>query len=315
MRFASIDVGTNTVRFLVAEDRVGKKTFDVISRGHSITRLGEGMGGGGSDRKISLKGESIERTIGVLSEFKKVFESLGVSKYRAVATSAAREAENTVEFLSEARKIGVDIEIISDQVEARLSLRGIRNVIDIDSGEVIVFDIGGGSTEFTQAVDGKLKDIIGTDIGVVRLRESFIESYPPKHEEIEKLSNFLDKRLKIVYNRIEKSGVAPILVGTAGTATSIAAMDLGVSDYDPASIDGYRITSSKIDDLINSVSVMSEMEILEKYPILEGGREDVILPGMMAVRAILKAFRVSEFTISDSGLLEGIVEGLIENNR
>jgi exopolyphosphatase/guanosine-5'-triphosphate,3'-diphosphate pyrophosphatase len=314
LRVASIDVGTNTVRFLVAEKRVGKKPFDVISRGHLITRLGEGIGGG-EGRKISLKREAIERTIGALSDFKKVFESLNVSRYRAVATSAAREAENSGDFISEAKKIGVDIEIISDREEARLSLRGIRNAVDIDSGEVIVFDIGGGSTEFTYAAFGKLKDIIGTDIGVVRLRESFIESYPPKSFEIEKLSNFLDKRLKMVYNRIDKSDVVPMLVGTAGTATSIAAMDLGVSDYDPASIDGYRVTSSKINDLIKYISVMSESEILEKYPILEGGREDVILPGMMIVRAVLNAFEAYEFTISDSGLLEGIVEGLVENNR
>lgn len=314
MRVASIDVGTNTVRFLVAESKGREKSFDVIYREHFITRLGEGIGGF-VDRKGNLKSEAIERTVDALLDFRKIWQSLGVSQYRAVATSAAREAENSNEFIGEAKRIGVKVDIISDEEEARLSLRGIRNVIDIGSGQTVVFDIGGGSTEFVHVVDGKLKEIVGTDIGVVRMREFFIESYPPKAEEIAKLSNFLDKHLKMVYNRIEISGLVPMLVGTAGTATSLAAMDLGISDYDPALIDGYKLTSSKINNIIDSVVVLSEREILEKYPILEGGREDVILPGMMIVKAILKVFKDSEFTVSDSGLLEGIVEGLIENNR
>jgi exopolyphosphatase/guanosine-5'-triphosphate,3'-diphosphate pyrophosphatase len=314
VRVASVDVGTNTVRFLVAEDKGIGKSSDVIYRGHYITRLGEGIGGF-VNRRGYLKGDSIKRTVDALLDFRKIWQSLGVSKYRAVATSAAREAENSNEFIGKAKRIGVKVDIISDEEEARLSLRGIRNAIDIGSGQTIVFDIGGGSTEFVHAVDGKLKKIVGTDIGVVRLRESFIESYPPKAEEIAKLSNFLDKHLKMVYNQIEKSGIVPMLVGTAGTATSIAAMDLGISDYDPALIDGYKITSSKLGDIIDSMAALSEREILEKYPILEGGREDVILPGMMIVRSILKVFNDSEFTVSDSGLLEGIVEGLIENNR
>lgn len=314
MRAASVDVGTNTVRFLVAEDKSRGKSFDVIWRGHSITRLGEGIGKF-VDRRGNLKGEAIKRTIDALLDFREIWESLGASQYRAIATSAVREAENSDEFIGQAKRIGVKVEIISEGEEARLSLRGIRNVVDIGSGQTVVFDIGGGSTEFVHSVDGELKNIVGTDLGVIRLRESFIKGYPPKMEEIAKLSNFLDKHLKMVYNRIEISGLIPRLVGTAGTATSLAAMDIGISDYDPTLIDGYTIASSKLDDIIDSVAVLSEREILEKYPILNGGREDVILPGMMIARAILETFQASEFTVSDSGLLEGIVERLMEKNR
>ena len=344
MRVAAIDVGTNTVRLMIARggvdrggaDRgvtggsgggseVGSEVgagggFSVLHRENMITRLGEGMGSG-----RLLNGEAISRTIEVLYKYRELLESYEVSQYRAVTTSAVREAKNGQEFITltrEGRKggeRGVDVEVISSSEEARLVIRGVSSSINISKGTYITFDIGGGSTEFIFSEDGDVKDVISTDLGVVRLLEMFIVNNPPKGREIEELQKFVDSRVKMVYNYFDLSNQMhkkPIpLVGTAGTVTSLGAISIAIGlkleKYDPMVVDGFTLRYKNLKAIIDSLLHLKNQERLLRYPILGKGREDVILPGALIVKSIMDRFKVKALTVSDRGLLEGIIESIL----
>ena len=324
-RVAVVDVGTNTVRLMVAEQKPryleGDETssFDVLKRSFKITRLGEGLGTRVGNGMILSQG-AIDRTINVLQQFKKSWEKLGVLDYRVVATSAARDAKNGDEFVDSAKKVGIKVEIISEKEEAKLALLGIARTVDISNGIALTFDVGGGSTEFTLTENGAVVDSLSTDLGVVRLKEMFIVHDPPKQNELKELEKFVEKRLAIVYNRTAYDRMRRnkvILVGTAGTVTTLAAMaiiDMGVKstkDYDPKSVDGYTLSYLQVLAYLDILKSMTNEERLLKYPVLEKGREDVITVGVVIVAVIMKVLRMDILTVSDSGLLEGIVLDLM----
>ena len=316
--YAAVDVGTNTTRLLIARDVAG--SLEVIERRQSITRLGEGIGDG--NRRL-LPG-AIQRTVDALSSFREIWQGMGVQAYRAVATAAARESGNGDDFITAAREVGVTVESITPMEEARLAVRGIRGAVPLDNGIGLVVDVGGGSTEFILTIDGTVSEIISTDLGVVRLREQYVTTYPPLPQSLIDLKNWLDNRVSLVYNQLNTSGESryPVfdgtdvhLVGTAGTATSLAAMDLHSVQYDPHEVDGYVVSRNAVSGFIESISTLNQKEILDRYPILMKGREDVILPGMMIIAAVMDRFDAASLIVSDRGLLEGIVEQLMDQSH
>ncbi|MBN2225703.1 MAG: exopolyphosphatase [Deltaproteobacteria bacterium] len=306
MRLASVDVGSNTVRLMVGEDETGHG-FRVIDRVQRITRLGEGIG---SSRRLSPV--AIARTADALGGFRRHWENLGATRYRAVATSAVREAENAAEFIAAAISAGVEVEVISGIQEARLVMDGMAPVVCGDRGDLVVIDIGGGSTEFIHARDGDITDIVSTDIGVVRVTELFLTSDPPIREEIDRLLNFLEKRIDQVYNRFMPTAESLRLAGTAGTVTTLAAVDLGLGVYDPNAVEGCLLTRERIDIILNKLLMMTGKQRLVRYPVMTRGREDVIIAGAIAARAIIERFGVGGLIVSDRGILEGIIEGLLK---
>ena len=347
-RVAAVDVGSNTVRLMVAEKKPGlfgedaQSSFDVLKRSFKITRLGEGLGERGGSTMILGQG-AIDRTIKVLVQFKDTWEKLEALDCRVVATSAARDAENKNDFVDAAKKIGIRVEIISEREEAELALLGIARTVDLKSGTALAFDIGGGSTEFTLTENGVVVDTLSTDLGVVRLKEMFIFNDPPTNIEMEELEKFVEKRVQLVYNRTvynryrgkfekedgEEDGKkedqpfphpssltssVDILVGTAGTVTTLAAMDMGVKatkDYNPTRVDGYTLSYSRVQEYLDILKSITNEERLLKYPVLENGREDVITTGVVIVIKIMKVFGMEILTVSDGGLLEGIVLDLM----
>jgi len=313
--YAAVDVGTNTTRLLIAHDVAG--SLEVIERRQYITRLGEGIGDG--SRRL-LPG-AIQRTVDALSKFREIWQSLSIQAYRAVATAATRESENGGDFIAAAWRAGITVEPITPMEEARLAIRGIRGAVSLDDGTGVVVDVGGGSTEFILTIEGTVSQIISTDLGVVRLRERYISAYPPLPQTLVDLKNWLDNQVSLVYNQLNTSGGSRNavsdstdvhLVGTAGTATSLAAMDLNREQYDPQEVDGYVVSRNAVSDFIEGVSALNQEEILNRYPILMKGREDVILPGMMIIAAVMDRFNAASLIVSDRGLLEGIVEQLMD---
>ncbi len=177
-----------------------------------------------------------------LVDFKRHWEGLGATGYRAVATSAVREAENADEFITEAGSAGIVVEVISGIQEARLVMDGIGPTVRRARGDLIVIDIGGGSTEFIHAVDGDVTDIVSTDLGVVRLTELLLPGDPPTQEEVDRLWNFVEKVIDPIYNRFTITGGPARLAGTAGTVTTLAAVDLGLDVYDPNPVEGHILS-------------------------------------------------------------------------
>jgi exopolyphosphatase/guanosine-5'-triphosphate,3'-diphosphate pyrophosphatase len=306
MRPASVDVGSNTVRLMVGENETGRR-FRVIERIQRITRLGEGIG-----TSSKLAPAAIARTVDALAEFRKRWEQLGATCYRAVATSAVREAENADEFIAAARANGVTVEVISGTQEGHLVIDGIAPTVAGGRGDLVVVDIGGGSTEFIHVKDGDIKDIVSTDIGVVRFTERFLAGDPPVEEEVDRLLNFLEKKVDTVYNRFAVTAGSLRLAGTAGTVTTLAAVDLDLDVYNPDTVEGRLLTRERIDLILKELLTMTGRQRLARYPVMEKGRQDVIVAGAVVIRAVMDRFGVGDLIVSDRGILEGIIEGLIK---
>ena len=297
-RLAAIDVGTNTIRMLVAE-RVGRRTVPVARRRH-IVGLGRRL------RDTGRLGDAeFEAAIGVLRGFRREMERMGVAGYRACGTACLREADNRAAFLEAALDEGIDVEVISPGEEARLTWRGIRAAVSGRPGDVAM-DIGGGSTEF--AVGPREEDSVSLPTGVVVLSSLLPLSDPPKPWELRAVSYFADRRIGDGTRRFGRRRFRR-LIGTAGTFTTLAAMERGVTRYDPDRIHGATIRGAAVRRWADRLGGMTDAQRL-RVPGMEKGRERYVVPGVLLIVAAMERFRVNGVTVSDAGLLEGILAGV-----
>ncbi len=316
MRYASIDIGTNTLRLLIAEaDEMGELKPVVHKR--TITRLG---GNFSVERGIDLV--AAERTFAALDDFKKTIVEKGVDVVMAVATSVVRRARNGAWFVSEVyKRSGIDVRVIDGQEEARLSLLGVLSVLKTRMEKRLVFDIGGGSTEFIAVdADGRRGDnplvaAWSMEMGVVHLTEKYLLSDPPSATDVNGLEAEVGAVLTGLRSQMKKSGVSPAeysggagaaLVGTAGTITTLAALDQDLQVYDRSKINNYTLTKERISGLYKKLRAMSLSE-RSSVLSLEKGREDLIIPGSAITLLVMDMFGFDSVVVSDAGLLEGII--------
>ena len=309
--FASIDLGTNTVRLLVAE-REGK-VFKPLYSNQAITRLGEGLSNGGV-----LIEQAMERTISTVLTFKDEASKYNPSAIWIVATSAVREAKNRTEFIEKIKRVtGLQLEVIPWEEEARMTLLGVFSSNlplpllnkEGSKGRAIIFDIGGGSTEYIFTEDKKLVNSVGTDLGVVHLSERYITKDPVDEEELKALEKAIADKIKNVKDEINSSFLIPhsaLLIGTAGTVTTLAALDLNLYPYDPKKINGYILKFENVKKLLDRLKKMPLKE-RRNIPALEKGREDLIIPGAVIVIKTMEIFGFDSMVVSDYGLREGII--------
>ena len=309
--FASIDLGTNTVRLLVAK-RDGKG-FKPLHSNQVITRLGEGLSNGGI-----LIDKAMERTINTILNFKKEALAYNPSAIWVVATSAVRVAKNRSEFIEKIKRVtGLQLEVIPWEEEARMTLLGVFSSNlplpllnkEGSKGRAIIFDIGGGSTEYVFTEDKKLVNSVGTDLGVVHLSERYITKDPVDEEELKALENVIADKIKNVKNEINSAFLIPhsaFLIGTAGTVTTLAVLDLNLYPYDPSKINGYILELGNVKKLLNRLKKMP-LEERRNIPAIERGREDLIIPGAVIVIKTMEIFGFDSMIVSDYGLREGII--------
>jgi exopolyphosphatase/guanosine-5'-triphosphate,3'-diphosphate pyrophosphatase len=298
---AAIDCGTNSTRLLVASD--GDRPVERLMR---ITRLGEGV-----DRTGRLAPEAIERTVSVLAEYRQVLDRLGVDRLRMTATSAARDAGNRDEFLDRARRAtGAEPELLTGEEEAALSFMGATRELDKAEGPFLVVDIGGGSTEL--AVGTKEPEVVcSLDMGCVRLTEKHLVSDPPAPEELsDALSEVRDLLEDAV---IVRPGLrdARLTVGLAGTVTTVAAVEIGLSTYDRERIHHFDLTRAAAEDVFRTLATEARADRLHN-PGLEPGRADVIVGGCVALVGVMRFFDVDHCLVSESDLLDGLALSLLE---
>lgn len=311
MQRASIDLGTNTIRLLIAE--VDASNLEAIEYHRAITRLG-----GGYTEAGGIAREAVARTLEALRGFRAIIDSHAVvpSEVVASATSVVRRAVNGGAFTAEVlRETGIDLKVISGDEEARISLIGMLSALDKDVAEKrhLAIDIGGGSTEFVISEGGALKAAWSMEMGVVHLSESRIKEDPPAGEELSLVKNDISETFdKLISNM--KDNAIPIdyfrenseLIGTAGTVTSLAAIDLGLSEYDREAVNNHVITRGKVEALYEKLSAMTLTE-RSKIPELEGGREDLIIPGLLIIIETMTRFGFDSIRAIDAGLLEGLL--------
>lgn len=301
---AGMDIGSNTLRLLIAEADIGARTLTPLLRSMRITRLSEGMPKQGG-RFIK---EAMERSFPALQEFSRIMEKHQVQKSCAVGTWVFRVAANKEDFLNRIKQdTGIDINVISAEQEAALSLKGIARAHP-QKHAFLSIDIGGGSTEFILSdAGGKLLRSKSSSLGVVNIAERHITTDPPDDEALNAMQNEIKIEVDSVAQEILTNTRSPkALIGTAGTATTLASLALGLTEYEPDRIDRARLSLDKLKEIYSSLTKMTFSERAELKP-LQGGREDLIIPGAYILISAIKAFGFEAMAVSDAGLLEGII--------
>jgi exopolyphosphatase/guanosine-5'-triphosphate,3'-diphosphate pyrophosphatase len=294
MNLATIDIGTNTTLLLVARTEPAIEAIEEIAE---ITRLGRGIG-----RNGALDGEAMVRTLAVLQRFAAVARRHD-ARIAAVGTEALRRAPNADAFLGPAAEIlGTQVEVIDGEREAALTFRAVAtSFADARDGELMVVDIGGGSTEIVLASAGKVGFRTSLPLGSVRLTEAFVRHDPPTAAETAAIADAVDAAVRPV----PFPPKPPTLIGVAGTVTSLAAMALALESYDPARVHGSRLSRADLGHQIARLAAATQAE-RERIIGLDPRRADVILAGALILDRIAAAAGVAEIRVSDRGIRWGL---------
>ena len=296
---AAIDCGTNSTRLLVA--RADGQSMFALQRLMRITRLGQGV-----DRHRALAPEAIQRTVTVLEEYRQVMDRFDVGPVRMTATSAARDAANRDDFFVAAEEaIGVRPELLDGEEEGRLSFKGATRELDPHDGPFLVVDIGGGSTEF--AVE---EAAMSVDIGCVRLTERFLHGDPPRPEELSQALSVVHDYLDDVEREIPAVNDAVRLVGLAGTVTTVAAVEIGLSTYDRDRIHHFLLTKAAAEDVFRTLATEKRADRIHN-PGLEEARADVIVGGCCVLVGVMRHFGFETCLVSEADILDGLAVSLL----
>jgi exopolyphosphatase/guanosine-5'-triphosphate,3'-diphosphate pyrophosphatase len=300
-RLATIDLGTNTVRLLVVEIG-GAGRWRILAQDQVITRLGEGAAATGR-----LGDAPMLRTVDAVAAFCRLAESLETHEIAIVATSAVREAANRQLFLDRLRAAtGRDVRVVSGEDEARLALLGALGGLERLSGELLLMDIGGGSTEFTLARDRQIVIALSIPLGVVPLAERYVTPDPVDWKRYAEMDREVRSRVAREVLPVFGSRRPGQMVGVAGTVTALAALDQALVPYDPEKVQGYVLRRHRIERLLVELGRLS-VDARARLPGLEPGRADLIIPGIAVCLAAMDAFGFDSLIVSDWGLREGIL--------
>lgn len=300
---AVIDIGTNTVRLIVA--RPEGPTHRTIHTAQVITRLGAGL-----VRRPRLDPAAWERTMAALRKLTAQARDAGAARVIAVATSAAREAEDGPAFCQEAAEsLGIRVLPLSGAEEARLTAIGVLWALGSLEGTCLILDVGGGSTELTWIVSGEVAGRVSLPLGAVRLTEAALHHDPPLPQEIAAVRRLTAEAL---------TGLAPPLgngretrlLGTAGTITTLAAIDLRMGTYDATRITGHRLDRDRVETLLSRLGALS-LEERRRLPGLEPERADIIVAGAAITAEVMTALGAPTIVVSNGGLREGVLLDLL----
>ncbi|MFB6839851.1 exopolyphosphatase [Streptomyces sp. NPDC056361] len=297
-RVAGIDCGTNSIRLLVAD--VDPETGDLVEldRRMKIVRLGQGV-----DKTGRLAPEALERTFAACREYAEVIKGLGAERLRFVATSASRDAENRQEFVDGVVGIlGVEPEVITGDQEAAFSFTGATGELH-GSEKYLVFDLGGGSTEFVIG-NKSVEAARSVDIGCVRLTERHVRHDPPTAEEVDAIRADVRAALDLAAETVPID-TAETLVGLAGTVTTVAGIVHGHTEYDSAKIHHARISAEQIAEVTERLLASTHDE-RAAIPVMHPGRVDVIIAGTLVLREIVERVGAREVVVSEHDILDGI---------
>jgi exopolyphosphatase/guanosine-5'-triphosphate,3'-diphosphate pyrophosphatase len=300
MRVATIDIGTNTVLLLVAEDRDGELVpLDELA---TITRLGEGV-----DKSRTLAPAAIERTNACLARYAETVRARNVDRIDVVGTSAMRDAHGGAEVATRVKELfGVAARVIAGEEEARVSFAGAVSGL-APEGAVTIFDIGGGSTEVvtgTLGEGGRTKAIAfaeSFDVGSVRLTERYVKSDPPSAPDRDAAYRFARE----TFARVPPLASAELPVGVAGTVTTIAAVALGMTTYDAGRVHGHVLETKELRAVVERLASLP-LDERRHVPGLEPKRADVVVAGGLVALALLDHWGAKGVRVSDRGVRWGV---------
>lgn len=304
MTTAAVDMGSNSTRLLVV-DREG----EVITRELTITRLAEGV-----DRTGHLADAALQRTLETLARYRTIWEAHDARHVRIAATSAVRDAADRDRFFAGVREVaGVDARVLSGDEEAATAYAGAVAVLELPR-PCAVLDIGGGSTELI--VGDERDGVVGSvslQLGCVRLTERLLPDDPPTVDQLEAARAEVESQLQRADDALTDTGTAvtdaTVLVGVAGTVTTIAALHLGLDRYDPERIHGTEVPRTAVTRWLARLAEVPGAA-RSTYGPMQAGREDVIVGGALILASVLDRYGFGAIVASEADILDGLARGL-----
>lgn len=306
LRFAAVDLGSLTVRLAVAE-RTGLGRYKVLGHYRQVTGLGEGL-----TRDNLLAPEPIARTLKALGSFVQIMQAEGVKISRVVATQAVRQAQNRETFVRQVQEVlGQPVFILTPEEEARLSLQGVLSVLApeiIAAPELVVFDVGGGSSEWALIREGQALQFASLPLGVLTLSQTFPLGDPPQAEALTAMIQEIRRCLEEFQQQHLQPFLqgTPRLVGTAGAVTTLAALALVMSTYDASRVNNLLLTKGQVAALTELLCRLSEAD-RARLPGMEPAKAGVMVAGALIILSILEVCRQASLVVIDAGLLEGVL--------
>ncbi len=302
--YASLDLGTQTFRLLIGKP--ANRHIRAIYRERENVRLGEGLTETG---KISP--EAMKRGLEALLRFRQLMDQLEVVDYLAVGTAVFRKADNIDEFLDKVLKeAGIKIRVLSPEEEALFTVKGVLFGLKDPPDNVLIADVGGGSTELILIQEAKNHWKTSLELGAVSLTEGFFEHDPPTLTELEKAQTFIRDALESLPQEVKK---AREFIGTGGTASCLAALALELEHYVPDLIQGHLLTEKTLADLFERLRSLSTKE-RARLKGMDRGREDIILAGLLIYLELIRYFGYRRLVVSETGILEGLLLHLLQNS-
>ena len=303
-RLGAIDIGSNSVRLMVVEVLRGG-AYRILDEEREPTRLGRSVSAQGR-----LDDESIDRTVQALRTFKQIAAGYQVSALRTIATCAVREARNGPEFCRRVREeVGLEVEVIPGDREARLAFASVQHAFDLAGRNVIVADIGGGSTELVFATGGLVESIFSTPLGAVRLTEQFGLGETATPADLGRLRDEVAACLK---KRTTRPLFAPhFLVGCGGTFTTLAELVMAGKKQVDVPVAGYKVSQAEVRHLLDRLAKMT-LRARRGIAGMTPDRADIILAGLTIVDGLLTRFRVNTLLIHTRGVRDGLVREMID---
>jgi exopolyphosphatase/guanosine-5'-triphosphate,3'-diphosphate pyrophosphatase len=299
--FAAIDCGTNAIRLLIAAVD-SNKVSDRLREMRTV-RLGEGVDATGEFSNMAL-----ERTFAACREYAELLMQYEIKELRFVATSASRDVSNRDVFITGVKEIlGVEPEVISGDQEAELSYRGALSGLDV-KGSVLVADIGGGSTEFVTTLADRSLVSESVNIGCVRMTERYLQSDPPTQQEVEAATREIRNQIELIARTVPIR-TETTFIGLAGSVTTVAAMALGLHEYDADLIHGSALSMEEVDAVTNEMLHMTRAQRAE-LGFMHPGRVDVIGGGALVLRESMRILGFTQVVVSEKDLLDGVIIAL-----
>jgi len=298
VKLATLDVGTNTVLMLIAE-RDATGAVHAIADLARITRLGRGV-----DSSGRLDSEAAAQTLAAITEFAQKARERGVEKIVGAATAALRDVKDGAGFIAQVKaRADVDLEIITGETEAQLSYLAVVRGLALDpAANLLIVDIGGGSTELIHAAPGQKLELVSLQLGSVRLTERLVHHDPPTAREAADLRLLVGEDLR----QLGWEFTPGVMVGIAGTVTTICAVALGLATYDARIVHGHRLSHQNVIAAIGKFGALPLAE-RKRLPGLEAARADVIFAGAAILERIMDHFHMTEVVVSDQGVRWGLL--------
>jgi exopolyphosphatase / guanosine-5'-triphosphate,3'-diphosphate pyrophosphatase len=297
-RYAVIDVGTNSVKFHVGEREADGRWTTVVDRAE-VTRLGEGLAATGGE----FSPEAMERTATAIAGMAAEAKQTGAAAICAVGTMGMRTARNSEALIDEvAQRSGVRIEVISGAEEGRVAYLAVKSGLGLTGGSMVIFDTGGGSSQFTFGRGATVTEQFSVNVGAVRFTEKYGLGGVVSPMDLQRAMDAMAADLA----RLDGAEVQDVLVGMGGAVTNLTAVMLGLATYDPNAVQGARLSRAEVErqiELYRSRTTEARRHIVGLQP----KRADVILAGACIVQTIMDKLRKDALSVSDRGLRHGVL--------